>query len=95
MTNFANVMSSGLYYKPMMIINDNSRVITKFETSLTDDARVVIYDHHMFIVQVSISPTFYKQLFHTKVLCVLCAYNLGLYFFGKRILALKLLIKCW
>jgi hypothetical protein len=41
----------GLYYKPMTIINDNSRVITKLETSLTDDARVVIYDHHMFIVQ--------------------------------------------
>jgi len=34
-----------------MIINDNSRVITKFETSLTDDTRVIIYDHHMFIVQ--------------------------------------------
>jgi hypothetical protein len=35
----------------MMIANDNSRVVTKFETSLTDDARVIIYDHHMFIVQ--------------------------------------------
>jgi hypothetical protein len=42
--------SSGLYYKPMTIINDDSRVITKLETSLTDDARVVIYDCHMFIV---------------------------------------------
>jgi hypothetical protein len=37
----------------MMIINDDSRVITKLETSLTDDARVVIYDCHMFIVQVT------------------------------------------
>jgi hypothetical protein len=35
----------------MTIINDNSRVINKLEASLTDDARVVIYDHHMFIVQ--------------------------------------------
>jgi hypothetical protein len=35
----------------MMIINDDSRVISKLETSLTDDARVVIYNHHMFIVQ--------------------------------------------
>jgi hypothetical protein len=35
----------------MMIINDDSRVINKLETSLTDDARVVIYDHHMFMVQ--------------------------------------------
>ncbi len=35
----------------MTIVNDNSRVVNKFETSLTDDARVVIYDRHMFIVQ--------------------------------------------
>jgi len=42
---------SGLYYKPMMIVNNDSRVITKRETSVTDDTRVVIYDHHMFIVQ--------------------------------------------
>ena len=44
-------ISSGLYYKPLTIVNDDSRVITKLETSLTDDARVVIYDRHMFIVQ--------------------------------------------
>ncbi len=42
---------SGLYYKPMMIVNDDSRVINKLEASLTDDARVIIYDCHMFIVQ--------------------------------------------
>jgi hypothetical protein len=41
----------GLYYKPMMIVNDDSRVINKLETSLADNARVVTYDHHMFIVQ--------------------------------------------
>ncbi len=35
----------------MMIINDDSRVINKLEASLTDDARVVIYDCHMIIVQ--------------------------------------------
>ncbi len=35
----------------MMIINDDSRVVNKLEASLTDYARVVIYDHHMFIVQ--------------------------------------------
>jgi hypothetical protein len=45
--------SSGLYYKPMMIVNDDSRVATNLETSLTDDARVIIYDRHMFIVQAS------------------------------------------
>jgi hypothetical protein len=35
----------------MMIINDDSRFINKLEASLTDYARVVIYDCHMFIVQ--------------------------------------------
>ncbi len=44
----------GLYYKPMRIVNDDSRVITKLETSVTDDTRVVIYDHHMFIVQATV-----------------------------------------
>ncbi len=42
---------SGLYYKPMTIVNDDSRVINKLEASITDDNRVVFYDHHMFIVQ--------------------------------------------
>jgi hypothetical protein len=45
------MISCSLYYKRMTIVNDDSRVITKLETSLTDDTRVVIYDHHMFIVQ--------------------------------------------
>ncbi len=35
----------------MMIVNDDSRVVNKLEASLSDDARVVIYDRHMFIVQ--------------------------------------------
>ncbi len=42
--------SSGLYYKSVTIVNDDSRVINKLETPLTDDARVIIYDRHMFIV---------------------------------------------
>jgi hypothetical protein len=42
---------SGLYYKHFKIINDNSSIIIKFEASLTDNARIVIYDRHMFIVQ--------------------------------------------
>jgi hypothetical protein len=41
----------GLYYKPMAIANDDSRVIHKLEASLTDDTIFVIYYHHMFIVQ--------------------------------------------
>jgi hypothetical protein len=35
----------------MTIVNDYSRVANKLETSLTDDARVDIYDRHMLIVQ--------------------------------------------
>jgi hypothetical protein len=41
----------GLYYKPIMMVNDDSRVINKLETLPTDDDRVVIYGCHMFIVQ--------------------------------------------
>ncbi len=43
--------TSGLYYKHTMIINYTSSVVNKLEALLTDDARVVIYDHHVFIVQ--------------------------------------------
>jgi hypothetical protein len=46
--------TSGLYYKLMTIVNDNSRVVNKLEASLTDDDRVVIYDQHMFIVQATV-----------------------------------------
>ncbi len=35
----------------MTIVNDDSRVVNRIETSLTDDTRVVIYDCHMFMVQ--------------------------------------------
>jgi hypothetical protein len=42
---------SVLYYKPMTIVNDCSRVVNKLEASLTADARVVIYNRHMFIAQ--------------------------------------------
>ncbi len=35
----------------MTIVNDNSMVINKLRTSLTDGARVIIYDHHMFIIK--------------------------------------------
>ncbi len=36
-----------------MIVNDDSTAINKLEVSLTDDARVAIYNCHMFIVQAS------------------------------------------
>ncbi len=40
------------------MVNDNSSIINKLETSLIDDARVVIYDRHMFIVQATERDTF-------------------------------------
>ncbi len=52
--NIAFKSTCGLYYKPMMIINDDPRIITKLKTSLTDNARVVIYDRHMFRVQATV-----------------------------------------
>jgi hypothetical protein len=61
--------TSGLYCKPNMIINNDSRVINKLETSRTDDARVVIYDNHMFIVQAtggSIVTRYVLQLSFTE-----------------------------
>jgi hypothetical protein len=38
-------------YKPIMIIDDDSSVINNLETSPIDNARVIIYDRHMLIVQ--------------------------------------------
>ncbi len=35
----------------MTIVNDDSRVVNEHETSLNADARVIINDRHMFIVQ--------------------------------------------
>ncbi len=37
-----------------MIINDDSNIVSELGASLTDDARVIIYDRHMFIVQATI-----------------------------------------
>ncbi len=35
----------------MTIINDDARIINKLDASLTDDARVIIYNRHMFMVE--------------------------------------------
>jgi hypothetical protein len=48
---FYNSEACGLYYKPITIANDDSGVVNKLETSLTENARVIIYDRNMFIVQ--------------------------------------------
>jgi hypothetical protein len=53
----------------MTIVNNNSRVINKLETSLTGNSRVVIYDHHMFIVQATVvnCTTFFTLLLTGKI----------------------------
>jgi hypothetical protein len=50
-------VSSGLYYKHIMILHYESSIVNRFGASLTDDARVVIYDYHMFIVHATSSMT--------------------------------------
>jgi hypothetical protein len=45
------VLTTGLFYKHVMIVNYASSGINKLKASLNDDARVVIYDRHMFLVQ--------------------------------------------
>jgi hypothetical protein len=40
-----------LCYKQMTIVNYASSIVNKLEALLTDNARVVIYDCHVFIAQ--------------------------------------------
>jgi hypothetical protein len=48
---FVHATNSSLYYKHITIVNDDSSIINKFGATFTDEARVVIYDCQMFIVQ--------------------------------------------
>ncbi len=41
----------GLYYKHVMIVNDNSSVTNKWSFKLIDNARVIIYDHNRFLIE--------------------------------------------
>jgi hypothetical protein len=43
-------LSCGLYYKHFTIVNYDSNVTNKFKASLTNEARVLIYNRHMLIV---------------------------------------------
>jgi hypothetical protein len=45
------IITSGLYHKHVMIVNYASSDVNKLKASLNDDARVIFYDRHMFIVQ--------------------------------------------
>jgi hypothetical protein len=48
--------TSGLCYKHVTIINDDSIVVSDRSFKLIDDPRVVIYDRHRFIIQAT-EPT--------------------------------------
>ncbi len=45
------IQTRGLYYKYMMITNEDSSGVSKWGSKLIDDIRVVIYDHNIFIIQ--------------------------------------------
>ncbi len=62
--SFSNIsLTSGRYYKHMTILNDDSGVVNKLGASLTDNARFVIYIHHMFIAQATETPFCRGQTF--------------------------------
>ena len=44
---------SGQYYKHVTIVNGDSSTVSKLSSKLIDDARAVIYDCNMFIIQVT------------------------------------------
>ncbi len=62
-----------------MTVNDDSRIVNKLEASLTDDARVVIYNRHMFIVQATglqlKNSNFWPSADVSACLLCLCACN--------------------
>jgi hypothetical protein len=60
------LVTSDMNYKPMTIVNGDSRVVNKLEDSLTNDARVIIYDRHMFIVQATESLSSFFDTFLIK-----------------------------
>jgi hypothetical protein len=62
----------------MMIVNDDYRFVNKLEASLTDDVRVVIYDHQMFIVQATGVNVRKPLLFVTEISYSICAWSIFL-----------------
>jgi hypothetical protein len=40
-----------MYYNYITIVNDDSSVVSNRYSSFTDDARVVIYDRNVFVIQ--------------------------------------------
>ncbi len=57
--------SSGLYYKHVTIINDDSGFVIKLSFKLIDAVRGIIYNRHMFIVQATEYSIYFSDLVHT------------------------------
>ncbi len=51
LVSHVRIVICGLYYKHITVVNYDSSVVNKCVASLSDDARVVIYDRHVFVVQ--------------------------------------------
>ncbi len=66
---FYNIEPSGLCYKHMAIVNYASSIVNKQEALPPDDARVVIHDRHVFIVQ---ATGCYKTFLYNGYSCECC-----------------------
>jgi hypothetical protein len=55
--------TSGLYYKHMMIVNYASSIVNKLKALLTDDAKVVIYNCPVFMVQTTVASAGHRYIF--------------------------------
>ncbi len=66
-------MSSGLYCKHVTIINYASSSVNKLRASLNDNARVIIYDRYILIVQATDQT--YLILLHCRLFfgCLFCS----------------------
>jgi hypothetical protein len=49
--NLVSCIISGRYFKHMMIVNDDSSIVSEQSSLLIDNARGVIYDRRMFIIR--------------------------------------------
>jgi hypothetical protein len=58
----------GLYYKHMMIVNDDSSIVIKLSFKLLDAARGIIYDHHMFKLQATVCS--FEQLALCRIIMI-------------------------
>ncbi len=71
--------TSGLYYKPMMIVYDNSWVITKVETSLTDNASHHLRSSHVYSTGQSTDVLPENSLVVTINWCLILLNSTGLF----------------